>query len=585
MSHSNEQIRQFFIRTVGASLAVQIVLAVSHHILLQTHEHLLRELLSVGLFAGGFLWARRGTLNPKYGNSFIYVCGMLSFGLVLAEERSVGNGQFVDYLQAMYVGAGIVILSLGWLSFFYASTLLIILTQSDYATLSTEQLPFLFVSLLLGYSCHYLQVRHTGSRLNLIAEEEARQMEFRETLHGSQLEKEKMLLRIMQLEKSRDQLKEDVEILKDEKSSLEQELLHSQAVDSIGRLAGGLAHELNNALTVISGNLELNREEICCNPDGPEILQELEESLERGTQLAGRLANVGGTFTLNSEHITVSELVMSLKKMLGSHRTARVNFDIPRECEDVGMEADVGAWLQVLQNLVVNALDAGGDELVTLSVQVSDETLSFLVKDRGHGVSEENQQKIFEPYFTTKARGVGTGLGLAIAAGVVEKHGGSLSLTETGPEGSTFCATIAVSGELPVSKKEKDMPQETITAGGTRVLFVEDEIAILKVTQRFLEKLGYDVTATSDPNKALSLLSEAPYDVVVSDVVMPGLDGPTMVAEARRQLPELKVIFVSGYTDDRLQGLDEESGRDGFLKKPYSIPELAGLIEKTVKAS
>ena len=129
------------------------------------------------------------------------------------------------------------------------------------------------------------------------------------------------------------------------------------------------------------------------------------------------------------------------------------------------------------------------------------------------------------------------------------------------------------------------MPQEPVAAGGTRVLFVEDEIAILKVTQRFLEKLGYEVTATSDPNQALSLLSEAPYDVVVSDVVMPGLDGPTMVAEARRQLPELKVIFVSGYTDDRLQGLDEESGRDGFLKKPYSIPELAGLIEKTVKAS
>ena len=311
----------------------------------------------------------------------------------------------------------------------------------------------------------------------------------------------------------------------------------------------------------------------------------MEESLERGTQLAGRLANVGGTFTLNSEHITVSELVMSLKKMLGGHRTARVKFDIPRECDDVGMEADVGAWLQVLQNLVVNALDAGGDESVTVSVQVQDETLSFLVKDRGHGVSAENQKKIFEPYFTTKARGVGTGLGLAIAAGVVEKHGGHLSLLETGPEGSTFCATIAVSGELPVSKKEKEMPQETVTAGGTRVLFVEDEIAILKVTQRFLEKLGYEVTATSDPNKALSLLSQASYDVVVSDVVMPGLDGPTMVAEARRQIPELKVIYVSGYTDDRLQGLDEESGRDGFLKKPYSIPELAGLIEKTVKAS
>ena len=585
MSHSSEQVRPFLLRTLGACLAVQIVLALSHHILLQTHDHLLREMLFVGFFAAGLLWARGKSLNPKHVNPFIYGCGIVSFAMVLAEERSVGQGQFVDYLQVLYVGAGIVISSLGWLSFFYATTLLVILTQSGYATLSPEQAPFLFVSLLLGYSCHYLQVRHKGSRRTLIAEEEARQMEFRETLHGSQLEKEKMLLRIMQLEQSRDQLKEDVEGLKEEKSALEQELLHSQAVDSIGRLAGGLAHELNNALTVISGNLELNREEICSNPDGPEILQELEESLERGTQLAGRLANVGGTFTLHSEHITVSQLVMSLKKMLGSHRTSRVEFDIPPECEDVGMEADVGAWLQVLQNLVVNALDAGGDESVTLGVQLSGETLSFLVRDRGHGVSAENQKKIFEPYFTTKARGVGTGLGLAIAAGVVEKHGGSLSLLETGPEGSEFCATIAVSGELPVIKKEKDMPQEPVAAGGTRVLFVEDEIAILKVTQRFLEKLGYEVTATSDPNQALSLLSEAPYDVVVSDVVMPGLDGPTMVAEARRQLPELKVIFVSGYTDDRLQGLDEESGRDGFLKKPYSIPELAGLIEKTVKAS
>lgn len=374
-----------------------------------------------------------------------------------------------------------------------------------------------------------------------------------------------------------------LENLKYQELSLKQESIHSQALNSIGCPAGGPAHELNNTITVIRGLVELNQDNLKSVPEGAKLISEIRETLSRGGELSGRLVTVSGNINLYKRTVTIGRLLKTLEKLVGGHRIKFLDIQAEGDILESSVSVDEGAWLQSLNSLLLNAWEASPpSSLVHLLVTAENGNCCFRVKDFGCGIEPENRSKIFEPYFTTKVGGSGTGLGLAMARGAVEKHGGTLTLESSDSQGTVFCAQIPLetcaspdtNANAPLSHVERKP--------GARILFVEDEEAILRVAKRHLIRLGFDVTATTEPREALALLEREHYDVVVSDVVMPDLDGPGLIRQARRKVPDLKVIFVSGYTDDRLRGTGLSTQGHAFLRKPYTIPELARLIDETI---
>ena len=510
---------------------------------------------------------------------------MASFSLW--EEAHVSQGQLPAYYEILYVAIGLTFLRIPHVLAAYASTFLMAALFYQPGGLpfgDADKLIALSIATLLGLGCFSLRRRLLKEQFTLQQLDDTRQRELREALHEDQLQREKLQLQQAAHLTDINASKAILENLQQQQSSLKQELMHCQAMDSIGRLAGGLAHELNNTLTVVSGLLELNQDHLKELPDGEELVAELKETLSRGGELAGRLVSVSGNMALHKRPVEISQLLRTLKKIVGSHRQDRFKLEVPDEVLDLTVMVDEGAWLQTLSNLLVNAWDASpADSTVELSIEVQDGIAQFRVSDRGKGIPLEYQDKIFEPYFTTKARGSGTGLGLAIAAGVAEKLGGSLVLEKSDKRGTVFCASVPLAKES-LETLEEEAPVSVIDRKvGAKVLFVEDEEAILKVAKRHLARLGFEVTATTQPSEALNLLNNERYDVVVSDVVMPGLDGPGLIKQARQTVPDLKVIFVSGYTDDRLRGTGMSQAGQAFLRKPYTIPDLASLIDKTIR--
>ena len=383
-----------------------------------------------------------------------------------------------------------------------------------------------------------------------------------------------------------------------ESARLGDQLRQAQKMEAVGRLAGGVAHDFNNLLTVLRASLEVASQRLTHDPAADEALRDASDAADRATALTRGLLAFGRKQTLERAPIDAAEITRGLDRMLARVAGEKVRLVMDANWRDSTVLVDRGQLEQVLLNLAINACDAmpsGG----TLRLAVLDGALTaeearargveagayvrILVSDTGTGMDERTKAAIFEPFFTTKPVGQGTGLGLAVAHGIVTQHGGVIEVASAPGAGSTFevwlprVAPPARSGIAAVSSIPPRLSQAKET-----ILLVEDEPGVRRATVRILESYGYHVLVAQDGATALSLAAaRESIDLVVSDVVMPDLDGPAVVALLRKRWPELKALFVSGYTAEHFA---EGSAvrNDTLLQKPYRPKELATAVREAM---
>jgi len=388
----------------------------------------------------------------------------------------------------------------------------------------------------------------------------------------------------------------------DRKQAREQ-LRQAQKMEAIGQLAGGIAHDFNNLLTVINGYSTLLLQKI---KDNDQMRKEVEQILnagERASTLIRQLLAFGRRQMLEPRLLNINTLVASLHKILcrliGENITLSTQLAI-----DVGMvKADPSQIEQIIMNLVINsrdALESGG----TITVETANRHLDaafvrqhggsepgdfvlIAVRDTGMGMSEEVIGRIFEPFFTTKGQGYGTGLGLATVYGIVKQSNGYIQVQSEVGMGTEFRVFLPMVADTSEQSSSGDiLPQATRQDGDSGlVLIVEDEQAVLDLSAVTLRSQGYEVLTAAGPQDALKLFGRfaQKIDLLLTDVMMPDMSGPEMVRLMLAQRPDLKVVFMSGYTDEKLKVSDFVDDRLTFIMKPFNPISLARLISDNIR--
>ncbi|HET9620698.1 MAG TPA: ATP-binding protein [Kofleriaceae bacterium] len=385
-----------------------------------------------------------------------------------------------------------------------------------------------------------------------------------------------------------------------ERQRLEEQLRHAQKLEAVGRLAGGIAHDFNNLLTVIRMSLLTVAEPESSSPsDVRDALRDASDATDRAAALTHDLLAFARKQTLERTQVAVADILGGVERMVRRVAEASIRLEVAI-ADDVGeIVADRHQIEQVLLNLAINACDAMGNR-GTLAIRADSVELAggdaarhrvrpgayirIAVTDTGTGMDARTRQSIFEPFFTTKEVGRGTGLGLAVAHGIVTQHAGQIDVESELGRGSTFTVYLprargaSQSGPLAVVKPP-------VLEGHETLLVVEDEAAVRRAVQRNLERLGYRVHAAHDGEDALRIADTLPgIDLLLSDVVMPGIDGPELAVRLRAKWHDLPVLFVTGYSADRLARSDAVGPHDRVLEKPYQLDELARTIRAMIAA-
>ncbi len=370
---------------------------------------------------------------------------------------------------------------------------------------------------------------------------------------------------------------------------LEERLQHARKMEAVGRLAGGIAHDFNNVLGVISAYSELLLEDSSLPPATTKRVQEIMDATQRANALTRQLLTFSRKQVIAPAVLNLNDAVHGLTSMM----QRLVGEDIVVESKvDAGLpciKADRGHIEQMLLNFAANSRDAmprGGKFRIQTSramVPPEDaplpqgEYVHLEVSDTGCGMSQEVLERIFEPFFTTKAVGRGTGLGLATVYGVVDQSGGHISVKSKLNHGTTFHVYLPTIAEVHTKETVKETRSGEFSGS---ILLVEDEAALRGVLAEFLQSTGLQVVVAEDGLKALAILEKGPRpDVLLTDLVMPNMDGNTLAHKARELLPGLRVIYMSGHTDDNLLRRDLLHQGLPYLQKPFSRTQLMIALE------
>ncbi|MCB1051163.1 MAG: PAS domain S-box protein [Acidobacteria bacterium] len=380
-----------------------------------------------------------------------------------------------------------------------------------------------------------------------------------------------------------------------ERESLQEQLAQSQKMEAVGRLAGGVAHDFNNILQIITGYSEMGLLELQPHQPSYEHLQEIRNAAERSASLVRQLLAFARRQTVVPRHLDLNERVTELIKML--RRLVGENIELKwQPGQDLWLvHLDPSQIDQLLANLIVNAKDAieppGSIILESRNEwhHSSGETeampwVQLSVRDTGCGMSEEILSHIFEPFFTTKEMGQGTGLGLATVYGIVEQNGGRIEVESKPAMGTTFRIFFPAFPNAEITERS---PKLQPTQPGTEtILLVEDDETILEMAGTFLRSIGYQVTSCSSPFDAIHRVQHEGFEphLLLSDVIMPGLTGPELASEIRKMLPDCKILLMSGYTGDIIAKHGVLNQEIGFLQKPFRVFELADKVRTVLNS-
>ncbi|MGI9524350.1 MAG: ATP-binding protein, partial [Hyphomicrobiaceae bacterium] len=391
-----------------------------------------------------------------------------------------------------------------------------------------------------------------------------------------------------------------------EEASLAQRFAQSQKMEAVGKLAGGIAHDFNNVLTAIIGFSDLLLASHRPADLAFKNIQNIRNSANHAAELVRQLLAFSRRQTLEPEVLQLNELVTDLSVILNRVLGDTIELKIASGRGLWSVRADRSQLSQVIINLAVNARDAmaNGGRLTIRSRNVSERDCRRLnheglsvgqyvvveVEDTGIGMEPDVVEKIFEPFFTTKDIGKGTGLGLSTVYGIVKQTGGSIMVDSMPGEGTIFRVFLprhlAVESDPPAVKLVKETPKSDLTGHG-RVLIVEDEESVRQFAVQALRRQGYEVLQACDGIDALEVMRENHYevDLVISDVKMPEMDGPTLFQELRSSRPDLKFIFVSGYADADFKELLAPDADFVFLAKPYSLAQIAEVTKSLLSGA
>ena len=375
------------------------------------------------------------------------------------------------------------------------------------------------------------------------------------------------------------------------KLEIEAQLRHAQKMEAVGRLAGGIAHDFNNLLSVITNYAQVIEDEAVPNTPLRADAHEIVEAADRAASLTRQLLLFSRRQLRDSKVIALDELIASMEKMLRRLVGEDVAIDLQSGAGGAHVRVDPGGIEQVVMNLVVNARDAmptgGRVTLRTVAMTVEPSRAMEIglqpgphavlwVADTGTGIDADTRLKIFDPYFTTKDVSKGTGLGLSMVRGIVQEAGGTVTLdTEVG-RGTTFGVYLPCAlAEEPARAPAPRPPRPDVSA---TILLVEDEPLVRSTARRLLERKGYRVLDAENGDSAVALASGAPFDLLLTDVVMPGMSGPELARTILATRPGVRVVFMSGYTEDNLVNHASRAEAEAFLRKPFTIDSLLAKV-------
>jgi two-component system cell cycle sensor histidine kinase/response regulator CckA len=392
-----------------------------------------------------------------------------------------------------------------------------------------------------------------------------------------------------------------------EQKQLQAQFAQSQKMQAIGQLAGGVAHDFNNLLTAMIGFCDLLLQRHKPGDQSFNDIMQIKQNGNRAANLVRQLLAFSRQQTLQPKVLSLADVLSELTNLLRRLIGATIRLEMVHG-RNVGLvKVDQGQLEQVIINLVVNARDAmpnGG--AVTIRTRNHKQEIRVLrgqddmpagdyivieVADSGIGIPQENIQRIFEPFFSTKEIGSGTGLGLSTVYGIVRQTGGFVNVESTVGVGSTFVIYLPVYDgadgvgiETKPDDSREDRPGPDLTGAGT-ILLVEDEDAVRVFSARALRNKGYNILEARSGEEAVDILTKEgdKVDLIVSDVVMPQMDGPTLYKHVREKWPRIKVIFVSGYTEDRLREQFTSGETIYFLPKPFTLKQLAGKVKDVME--
>jgi PAS domain S-box-containing protein len=387
------------------------------------------------------------------------------------------------------------------------------------------------------------------------------------------------------------------------RESLETQLNQLRRLESVGQLAGGIAHDFNNILGVILNYSQFVADELPEGSQARDDIEEIRRAAERATALTRQLLIFSRREVVNKRVLDLNDVLADIDKLLRRAIGEHIELETERGAALWSVEADAGQIEQVLVNLAVNARDAmpGGGRLVIETSNLHlDETISefgepmsegryvrLAVSDSGVGMDAEVRSRVFEPFFTTKPPGQGTGLGLTTVYGIVKEAGGSVRIYSEIGLGTTVKVYLPATAETPV-QAVTELPPPSPQARGETVLLVEDEDGVRRLARRILERAGYRVLDAEGGIPGLDICErpDEPIDLLLTDVVMPGMLGPELADRAQAARPGLRVLFMSGYVHQVLSEIksSHSAGLD-LVEKPFTAETLLTRVRAALDAS
>ncbi len=383
-----------------------------------------------------------------------------------------------------------------------------------------------------------------------------------------------------------------------ERRALEEQLRQSQKLEAVGQLTGGVAHDFNNLLTVIKSSTDLLKRPNLAEERRVRYVGAISETVDRAAKLTGQLLAFARRQALRPETFAANRAVAAVSDMVSTLTGSRIHveLDLPdAQTQDLYVNADPSQFDTALVNLVVNARDAMDGEgrlriclrratripAVRAHPAQRGDFIAVSISDTGSGIAPENLERIFEPFFTTKTVGQGTGLGLSQVFGFAKQSGGEITVESRKGAGTTF--TLYLPRVAPAAASVPDVEPEALAEGhGTCVLVVEDNFDVGAFAQQALSELGFSTVWATDAEKALAEIERIPFrfEVVFSDVMMPGMNGVELAGEIRRRRPDIPVVLTSGYSD-----VLAAEGTHGFdlLRKPYSVADLSRILRRAIQ--
>ena len=384
-----------------------------------------------------------------------------------------------------------------------------------------------------------------------------------------------------------------------DRRELEAELLQTQKMEAIGRLAGGVAHDFNNLLSVIQNYAAFVSEDLDDDHPSQADVQEIIRAVASATALVQRLLMFARREIVKPQVLDVNQVVVGIKTLLRRTIGEDIGLSTRLAKKSYPVTADRSQVEQVVINLAINARDAmseGGDLVIStvnvdfdgtspkdLTGEPPGQYVCLTVRDTGRGMSDEDMSRIFEPFFTTKPKGLGTGLGLSVVHSVVTQAGGRVCVESMPGMGSTFRVYFPATDEVD-QEQPAEAGGDVAGVGGHRVAVVEDEEALGRLVERMLAKGGYEVVRCS-PHELIDRLSDRSFriDALLTDVVMPDMSGKALADEVLRRRPDCAVLFMSGYAGDVLESRGLAGGID-LLSKPFGYDELMVAITNAIRA-